>query len=110
MYLCFCRFEDKIQHFKILRDGAGKYFLWLVKFDSINALVKHHRKNSVSKEQRILLQDPLAVEYVSCYHITLEPPNKGHVGTSHFVLCREVFLSLEVENVLVLWESVHLGP
>ena len=33
---------------------------------------------------------------------TVEPPNKGHVGTSYFVLCREVVLSLEVENVLVL--------
>ena len=41
---------------------------------------------------------------------TVEPPNKGHVGTSHFVLYREVVLSLEVENVLVLWESKHLGP
>ena len=38
---------------------------------------------------------------------TVKPPNEGHVGTSHFVLCREVVLSLEVENVLVhvLWES-----
>ena len=53
------RFDNNVQHFKILRDGAGKYFLWLVKFDSINALVSHHRKNSVSKEQRILLRDPV---------------------------------------------------
>ena len=28
---------------------------------------------------------------------TVESQNKGHVGTSHFVLCREVVLSLEVE-------------
>ena len=41
---------------------------------------------------------------------TVEPLNKGHIGTSHFVLCREVVLSFEVENVLVLWESEHLGP
>ena len=41
---------------------------------------------------------------------TVKPPNKGHVGTSHFVHCRETVLSLEVENVLVLWESEHLGP
>ena len=40
----------------------------------------------------------------------MEPPNKGHIETSHFVLCREVVLSLEVENVLVLWESEPLGP
>ena len=33
--------------------------------------------------------------------------NKGHIGTSHFVLCGEV---VEVENVLVLWEREHLGP
>ena len=33
---------------------------------------------------------------------TVETPYKGHVGTSHFVLYREVFLSLEVKNVLVL--------
>ena len=38
---------------------------------------------------------------------TVEPPNKGHIGTSHFVLCR---LSLEIKNVLVLWESEHFGP
>ena len=44
------------------------------------------------------------------YYHSLEPSNKGHIGTSHFVLCREVVLSLEVENVLVLWESEHLGP
>ena len=41
---------------------------------------------------------------------TMEPLNKGHIGTSRFVLCREVVLSLEVENALVLWESEHLGP
>ena len=42
---------------------------------------------------------------------TVELPNKGHLGTSHFVLsCREVVVSLEVENVLVLWESEHLRP
>ena len=40
----------------------------------------------------------------------MEPPNKGHVGTSHFVHCREVVFPLEVENVLVVWESEHLEP
>ena len=27
----------------------------------------------------------------------MEPPNNGHTGTSHFVIYREVVLSLEVE-------------
>ena len=41
---------------------------------------------------------------------TVEPQNEGHIETSCFVLCREVVLSLEVDNVLVLWESGHLKP
>ena len=32
----------------------------------------------------------------------VEPLNKGHIGTCHFILCREVVLSLEVKNVLAL--------
>ena len=47
---------------------------------------------------------------VAQHHYTLEPPNKEHLRTSYFFLYREVFLSLEVENVLVLWENAHLGP
>ncbi|KAI0233429.1 Protein E(sev)2B [Lamellibrachia satsuma] len=51
------KFGDSVQHFKVLRDGAGKYFLWVVKFDSLNDLVKHHRTSSVSRSQTIYLQD-----------------------------------------------------
>ena len=32
---------------------------------------------------------------------TVEPPNKGHIGASQFVLCWEVIPSSEVKNVLV---------
>ena len=42
--------------------------------------------------------------------ITVELLKKGQDGTSHFVLCGEVVLSLEVKNVLVQWKSEHLGP
>ena len=40
---------------------------------------------------------------------TVEPLNKGHVGTSHFVLCteREVVFSLEVEHYVKV--NMHLG-
>ena len=31
------------------------------------------------------------------YDNTVEPPNKGHVGTRHFVLLREVFPLLKSE-------------
>ena len=35
---------------------------------------------------------------------TVEPPNRGHFGASHVVLCREVVPFSEVQYVLVLWE------
>ena len=38
------------------------------------------------------------------HRITVEPPNKGHFGTSHFVFCREVVLFSDVKNVLLQWE------
>ena len=36
-----------MQHFKILRDDSGKYFLWVVKFNSLNELISHHKTNTV---------------------------------------------------------------
>ncbi|CDW54087.1 SH2 and SH3 2 and SH3 9 domain containing protein [Trichuris trichiura] len=46
-----------VQHFKVLRDGSGKYFLWVVKFESLNELVNYHRSASVSRTSSILLRD-----------------------------------------------------
>jgi len=51
------KFNNQIQHFKVLRDGAGKYFLWVVKFKSLNELVAYHRSASVSRSQTIYLKD-----------------------------------------------------
>ena len=56
-FIFFFRFCDGVQHFKILRDGNGKYFLWVVKFNSINELIDYHRKSSVSRSQSITLKD-----------------------------------------------------
>uniref|UniRef100_A0A5S6QHG0 Sex muscle abnormal protein 5 n=1 Tax=Trichuris muris TaxID=70415 RepID=A0A5S6QHG0_TRIMR len=51
------KFQDGVQHFKVLRDGSGKYFLWVVKFESLNELVNYHRSASVSRTSSILLRD-----------------------------------------------------
>jgi len=51
------KFQDSIQHFKVLRDNNGKYFLWCVKFNSLNELVNYHRSASVSRSHTILLRD-----------------------------------------------------
>ena len=39
---------------------------------------------------------------------TVEPLNKGHIGTSYLVCCRDVVFSLEVKNVLVLQSNLSI--
>jgi len=51
------KFNNSVQHFEILRDGTGKYFIWVDKFNSLNQLVEYHRAASVSREQTIYLKD-----------------------------------------------------
>ena len=63
----FWRFNNQCQHFKVLRDGAGKYFLWVVKFNSLNQLVEYHRAASVSRSQTIYLKDMANSYEVSLY-------------------------------------------
>ncbi|XP_078388018.1 growth factor receptor-bound protein 2-like isoform X2 [Cetorhinus maximus] len=51
------RHEDDVQHFKVLRDGKGHYFLWSEKFDSLNKLVEYYKVSSISKTTQIYLRD-----------------------------------------------------
>jgi len=70
------KFGDQVQHFKVLRDGAGKYFLWVVKFDSLNQLVKYHKASSVSRSQTIFLQDMESSPSSHSTNIQQEPVQK----------------------------------
>lgn len=60
------KFANQVQHFKVMRDG-GKYYLWQVKFDSLNELVKYHRTASVSRTQTIYLQDMSRPKVIANY-------------------------------------------
>lgn len=51
------KYAGQVQHFKVLVDGAGKYFIWVVKFNSLNELVEYHRTNSISRTAKIFLKD-----------------------------------------------------
>ena len=59
------KFDNAVQHFKVLRDGAGKYFLWVVKFDSLNQLIDYHRTASVSRTQKISLVECQSMDFVT---------------------------------------------
>lgn len=61
-YIIFRRCSDGVQHFKVLRDAQGKFFLWVVKFNSLNELVEYHRTASVSRSQDVKLKDMVPEE------------------------------------------------
>lgn len=62
------RCSDGVQHFKVLRDAQGKFFLWVVKFSSLNELVEYHRTASVSRSQDVKLRD-MVPEEVRTLHV-----------------------------------------
>ncbi|MBN3323451.1 GRAP2 protein, partial [Atractosteus spatula] len=51
------RHETDVQHFKVMKDGKGSYFLWSEKFPSLNKLVEYYKTNSISKQKQIFLRD-----------------------------------------------------
>ncbi|NXI02934.1 GRAP protein, partial [Pachycephala philippinensis] len=53
-----------VQHFKVLREKNGKYFLWEEKFNSLNELVDFYRMTTIAKEQQIFLWDEDPTEEV----------------------------------------------
>jgi len=69
---------DGVQHFKVLRDTSGKFFLWVVKFNSLNELVEYHRSASVSRSQDIKLKDMQPEEFLvqAMYDFTPQEPGE----------------------------------
>nr|XP_046270534.1 GRB2-related adapter protein 2a [Scatophagus argus]XP_046270535.1 GRB2-related adapter protein 2a [Scatophagus argus]XP_046270536.1 GRB2-related adapter protein 2a [Scatophagus argus] len=49
--------ESDVQHFKVMRDNKGQYFLWSEKFTSLNKLVEFYKHTSISKTREIYLND-----------------------------------------------------
>ncbi|KAM4530840.1 GRB2-related adapter protein 2a [Odontesthes bonariensis] len=49
--------EGDVQHFKVMRDNKGQYFLWSEKFTSLNKLVEFYKASSISKTRQIFLND-----------------------------------------------------
>ncbi|KAL0992521.1 hypothetical protein UPYG_G00094440 [Umbra pygmaea] len=51
-------YGDHVQHFKVLQDSRGQYFVWDELFSSLNHLVEYYHSNSIAKERVVLLRDP----------------------------------------------------
>ncbi|XP_031145284.1 GRB2-related adapter protein 2b [Sander lucioperca] len=51
------RHAADVQHFKVLQDSRGQYYLWLEKFPSLQQLVEYYKNTSISKQGPVLLQE-----------------------------------------------------
>ena len=73
---------DGVQHFKVLRDAQGKFFLWVVKFNSLNELVDYHHSASVSKSQEIKLKEMVPEEFLvqAIYDFISRSMGNGSLG------------------------------
>ncbi|XP_040308987.1 GRB2-related adapter protein isoform X2 [Herpailurus yagouaroundi] len=45
-------YGDQVQHFKVLREASGKYYLWEEKFNSLNELVDFYRTTTIAKQRQ----------------------------------------------------------
>ncbi|NXW28211.1 GRAP protein, partial [Phaetusa simplex] len=70
-------YGQHVQHFKVLRERNGKYFLWEEKFNSLNELVDFYRTTTIAKKQQIFLRDEDQTQEV--------PSGDGALGTPKFV-------------------------
>ncbi|OCT83102.1 GRB2-related adapter protein [Xenopus laevis] len=51
------RDENDVQHFKVMRDNRGNYFLWTEKFKSLNKLIEYYKNASISRQKEIFLRE-----------------------------------------------------
>ncbi|XP_033948053.1 GRB2-related adaptor protein 2-like [Pseudochaenichthys georgianus] len=52
------RLEAAVQHFKVMRDSRGQYYLWSERFPSLNQLVEYYQHTSISKQTKVFLLGP----------------------------------------------------
>ncbi|CAM4377001.1 unnamed protein product [Leuciscus chuanchicus] len=79
------RHEKDVQHFKVMKDKTGQYYLWTDKFTSLNKLVEHYKITSISKQREIFLRDgsgdePRAPPPIKSQPEFRPPPGGGYGG------------------------------
>ena len=59
---------------------SGKFFLWVVKFNSLNELVEYHHSASVSRSQDIKLKEMVPDEFLvqALYDFTPQVKKASH--------------------------------
>ncbi|GLD69407.1 GRB2-related adapter protein-like isoform X2 [Lates japonicus] len=73
------RYGDHVQHFKVLQDRCGQYYVWDELFSSLNELVEFYHSNSIAKERTVFLRDP---EHFARESNRLQDPGSSHSKAS----------------------------
>ncbi|XP_067314687.1 GRB2-related adapter protein 2b [Pseudorasbora parva] len=68
------RHENDVQHFKVMRDKPGQYYLWSETFSSLNRLVDFYTHNSISKQTRVYLLTEQRSPSDFLHRKSVEPP------------------------------------
>ncbi|XP_059414480.1 GRB2-related adapter protein-like [Carassius carassius] len=50
-------YGDHVQHFKVLKDRDGYYYVWEEIFPSLNQLVDFYKTNSIARERTVYLKE-----------------------------------------------------
>ncbi|KAK1804752.1 hypothetical protein P4O66_003605 [Electrophorus voltai] len=50
-------YGDHVQHFKVLKEREGNYYIWEEVFSSLNQLVEFYKSNSIAKERTVFLRE-----------------------------------------------------
>lgn len=58
-------YGEHVQHFKVLKDRDGQYFIWDELFSSLNKLVDFYKSNSIAKERTVFLREAERSQRVS---------------------------------------------
>ncbi|RXG74043.1 Protein E(sev)2B [Armadillidium vulgare] len=107
---------DGVQHFKVLRDAQGKFFLWVVKFNSLNELVEYHRSASVSRSHDIKLRDMTPEEFLvqALYDFTRQEQGELEFRRGDVITVTDQsdqhWWSGEVGNRKGLFPSTYVAP
>ncbi|XP_051995543.1 GRB2-related adaptor protein 2-like [Xyrauchen texanus] len=77
--------EHDVQHFKVMKDNKGHYYLWTERFTSLNKLVEYYKTSSISKQREIFLSDessdePRALQPLKSKPEVRPPPVGGYGG------------------------------
>tara|TARA_B110000483_G_scaffold235956_1_gene308296 strand:- start:2 stop:682 length:681 start_codon:yes stop_codon:yes gene_type:complete len=73
-----------VQHFKVLRDDSGKYFIWLIKFNSLNELIEYHKTYSVSRTDDIFLKNHIIINEYNKIERVKPPENNKKIVTAQY--------------------------